>query len=315
VTTRVILDCDNACGLPGRDVDDALALAFLLGREDVSLDGVTCTFGNAPLDAVVRCTDRLLTRARRTDLRAIAGAKTRGHHDTPAAAFLAQAAAAEPGELVVIATGPLTNLAAAARHDPGFFANVRAIHCMGGYFGMQRIGLRAAGELNLSADPDAAAVVFESSAEVVLFGTEVCRQLPFRLRDIGSLRGVDATLCRHLITWLACYGLSRATDRIFLWDVLPALGVTHPHLFGSSVRGGSPDREALSRGRVVLRSRRGTVLAPQTLSGVAGLRRDVAAAWRRALPAKPLFSRIRGNSLRPAGACGSPAQGGARDLV
>ncbi len=283
--TRVILDCDNACGLVGRDVDDALALAYLLGRVDVEVARVTCTFGNAPLTAVVACTERLLARAARGDVPVHAGAATPGDHHTPAAAFLAETVAAAPGEIVVIATGPLTNVAAAARRDRSFFANVRAIHCMGGYFGAQRIGLRAAGELNLSADADATYAVFEGGADVVLFGTEVCRQLPLRLRDLRLLSGIDATLRRHVVTWLGCYGASRMTDRIFLWDVLPALGVTHPEHFGSHVRGARPDPASLADGRVVLTRPEGRISAPQTLSHVAMLRRDISAAWRRALPA------------------------------
>ena len=60
MTRLVILDCDNALGLPGRDVDDALALLFLLRQPDVQLRAVTTCFGNAPLDGVLRVTRRLL---------------------------------------------------------------------------------------------------------------------------------------------------------------------------------------------------------------------------------------------------------------
>lgn len=44
---KVLFDCDNTMGLPGRDVDDGLALLYLLGREDVDLKGVTTTYGNS----------------------------------------------------------------------------------------------------------------------------------------------------------------------------------------------------------------------------------------------------------------------------
>lgn len=286
MTTTVILDCDNACGLPGRDVDDALTLAYLLGREDIEVAGVTCVFGNTDVVRVTQQTENLLRSAGRPDIRLIPGAARPGDNDTPAAAFLAQTAAAHPGELIVLATGPLTNIAAAAAYDPAFFANVRAIHCMGGYFGAQQIGLRPAGELNLSADAAAAHAVLNGGAQVRLFVTEVCRQLPFRLRDLSLLRGIDTRLVRHICSWLALYGISRGVCRIFLWDLLPALYVTHPDAFASAVTGATADIDALRHGRVILRGNRETVRAPQTLSDAAALRRDIAAAWRAALPSR-----------------------------
>ena len=38
---KVVMDCDNTIGIPGRDLDDALALFYLLGRDDVELTGIT----------------------------------------------------------------------------------------------------------------------------------------------------------------------------------------------------------------------------------------------------------------------------------
>jgi inosine-uridine nucleoside N-ribohydrolase len=50
----VIYDCDNTIGIAGRDVDDALALLYLLGRVEVELLGVTITFGNDSTDETYR---------------------------------------------------------------------------------------------------------------------------------------------------------------------------------------------------------------------------------------------------------------------
>ena len=35
----------------------------------------------------------------------------------------------------------------------------------------------------------------------------------------------------HMAKWLMAYGLSRGTMRFYLWDVLRAVAITHPHLF------------------------------------------------------------------------------------
>lgn len=41
---KVIFVCDNTMGLYGKDVDDGLALLYLLGRDDIKLIGITTTF-------------------------------------------------------------------------------------------------------------------------------------------------------------------------------------------------------------------------------------------------------------------------------
>lgn len=56
---RVILDCDNTMGT-GADVDDGLALLYLLGHAgEVELAGITCTYGNSDIDTVYANTRRL----------------------------------------------------------------------------------------------------------------------------------------------------------------------------------------------------------------------------------------------------------------
>ena len=69
MTDRVplILDCDNTMGVPGRDVDDGLALLYLLGSPQVELLAVTCSFGNSTQEVVYRNTLDLLALARDGD--------------------------------------------------------------------------------------------------------------------------------------------------------------------------------------------------------------------------------------------------------
>jgi purine nucleosidase len=78
VTGPVILDCDNAMGLPARDVGNGLALLFLLAQPEVALRGVTICFGNAPLPAVLRATRQLLDFANVPGLPLLAGAARPG---------------------------------------------------------------------------------------------------------------------------------------------------------------------------------------------------------------------------------------------
>ena len=84
----VILDCDNTMGLPGCDVDDGLALLYLLGSPGVRLLGVTCSYGNSAQEAVHRNTLRLLDQWGRRDIPVYRGSQGPGQLPSPAADFL-----------------------------------------------------------------------------------------------------------------------------------------------------------------------------------------------------------------------------------
>ena len=57
----VIFDCDSTAGLPGKPMDDALALLYLLGRpQEAEILGITCTFANGTAAEVYESTSGLL---------------------------------------------------------------------------------------------------------------------------------------------------------------------------------------------------------------------------------------------------------------
>ena len=51
---KLIMDCDCTMGVPGCDVDDSLALLYVLDCPEAELLGVTCSFGNNTQDTVYR---------------------------------------------------------------------------------------------------------------------------------------------------------------------------------------------------------------------------------------------------------------------
>lgn len=65
---RLIMDCDCTMGVQGCDVDDGLALLYVLGCPEAELLGVTCSFGNNTQDTVYRNTKRLLKEWGRKDI-------------------------------------------------------------------------------------------------------------------------------------------------------------------------------------------------------------------------------------------------------
>lgn len=56
----VVIDTDISMGIPGRDVDDGLAVIFALNSPEIDIKGITKVYGNAPLDKVNVCLDDLI---------------------------------------------------------------------------------------------------------------------------------------------------------------------------------------------------------------------------------------------------------------
>jgi purine nucleosidase len=178
MSTTIILDCD-----PG--IDDALAIAFAAGSPEIELAGLTTVAGNVEL---AKTTANALAVASFVGLGSVpvtAGCGTpllrpalhAGHvHGesglggavlpTPARTaeaghaidFIIGAAAAAPGEITLVATGPLTNIGLALRREPRLASWVRDFVIMGG--SASRGNVSPAAEFNIWADPEAAAIVF-----------------------------------------------------------------------------------------------------------------------------------------------------------
>ena len=93
---------------------------------------------------------------------------------TPAWDALYEAAARMPGELTLVATGPLTNAAIALTAHPALRSLLRGIALMGGAaVGGNRT---PCSEFNIHADPDAAEIVFSSGIPIVMCGLDVTEQ-------------------------------------------------------------------------------------------------------------------------------------------
>ncbi|HLV45191.1 MAG TPA: nucleoside hydrolase [Aggregatilineales bacterium] len=228
---RVILDCDNTLGLPLKEIDDGLALLYLLGCDDIELLGVTTTFGNGTAEQATGQTRWLLDEIGRSEIPVLQGEAARHRPPTEAAEFLAAVAAEHPGQITVLATGPLGNLHAAAKLDPAFFHNVKRIACMGGMRQPLRLGWRSLPELNLSANPEAAASVLAAPCPVTLMSAEICLQAAFNWRDLRHIRGWRPVFRRTVRRWLLAFGAYTGELRFYLWDLVPAVFITHPELF------------------------------------------------------------------------------------
>lgn len=167
-------------------VDDAMALVYLFASHEADVVGIASTAGNVPVQQVCQNNLALLELCRMagipvskgseqpvsTPLRTAEdthGPQGMGYAQLPptdrqltahdAAEAWVRAARGYPGELIGVATGPLTNLALAMRKEPALPKLLRRLVIMGGAFDYKGNTTPVA-EWNISVDPEAAAEVF-----------------------------------------------------------------------------------------------------------------------------------------------------------
>jgi purine nucleosidase len=214
---KVILDCD-----PG--IDDACAIAFACGHPGLDLRGVTTVAGNVGLQRTTANALSVLEFAGFPDVPVAAGSPVPllrpaldalrvhgksglGHARLPpprarpldvgATDLIIDVIGASPGEITLVATGPLTNIALAVRRQPSLASRVAEFVIMGGSAG--RGNVTAAAEFNIAADPEAAAIVFGAGWRVTMVGLDATLQARVspvvreRLAGLGRL-GSDLLL-------------------------------------------------------------------------------------------------------------------------
>ncbi|GAB2479714.1 nucleoside hydrolase [Promicromonospora xylanilytica] len=193
---RLIIDCD-----PG--VDDALAIMMALASDEVTVERVTTVDGNVGIDRTTRNAATVLDLCGRRDIPIHRGAgapltrlampasKAHGgdglgdvgyavadpwEDERTAVTALLEETAAAPGQITVLALGPLTNVAQAVRADPDFASRVRRLVMMGGAEFTGNVTPSA--EFNFHHDPEAAQVVFDAGfADVVMVGLDVTKHV------------------------------------------------------------------------------------------------------------------------------------------
>ncbi|MGO9929671.1 MAG: nucleoside hydrolase [Mycobacterium sp.] len=166
-------------------VDDALALIYLLASADTEVVGIASTSGNVAVQQVCannlgllelcgitgvpvsKGSDETLSGPMRAPSR-VHGPRGLGYADLPptdrqltsydSATAWVRAAHAFPGELIGVATGPLTNLALALRDEPALPTLLRRLVIMGGSYD-HRGNVTPVAEWNIRVDPEAAAEV------------------------------------------------------------------------------------------------------------------------------------------------------------
>jgi purine nucleosidase len=192
---KIILDCD-----PGHD--DAVALLLAWGSPEIDLVAVTTVGGNQTLEKVTRNALAVAAVAGITGVPFAGGCarplvrevETAGdiHGDSgmdgpvlppptieldPRHAvdlIIDTVMAAEPGEITLVPTGPLTNIALAVRKEPRIAERVREVVLMGGGYSVGNWS--AVAEFNIVVDPEAAHIVFGEAWPVTMVGLDLTHQ-------------------------------------------------------------------------------------------------------------------------------------------
>jgi purine nucleosidase len=255
---KVILDTDI-----GTDVDDLLALNFLINSSEVELLGVTAAYGNTNIRG--KLAYHALELAGKKHIPVTVGdtetlQRNRkifwpGHEGKNANAesipesVLAKQSAVEfmletirkhPGEVVLCAVAPLTNVAQAILQDPETMKKVKHIVMMGGVFGYDDPSLTLpVVEHNFRCDPEAAKVVFDSDLPVTLFPLDETLKTPFTRDDLEILKKSNHPLSKFLVreleTWLVFINNTFHRDYCHLHDPLAVASVIDPSIITRQV--------------------------------------------------------------------------------
>lgn len=230
---HIIFDCDSTVGLPGKPMDDALALLYLLGRpEEAEILGITCTFGNGTVPEVYGSTTRLLQEIGRTDIPLLGGADRGEDPCSAAARFLVDTVNARPGEISLVGLGSLTNFYGAYLLDDAFFDKVKEIVLMGGYTGPVIYHGISLDELNFSQNPAAAACVLSRGRNIsILTGNNTLE--PSYLPRAEFLERVhpDSFIAKKCGYRFDDQGNRYGSPISYCWDVVATVYLLHPELF------------------------------------------------------------------------------------
>lgn len=250
---KVIHDCDNTMGVPQKDVDDGLALLYLLGREDIDILGVTTTFGNSTIDIVHSNTESMFSELKLNDIPLVKGAGVNEDRRSDAAKFLLETVKKSPKEVSILATGSLTNLYGAYLLDDKFFTYVKEIVIMGGIQKPLVINNKIMNELNFASDASAAYHVLKYGENVTVVTGHLCLQALFGKETYDELmenpsNEVFKYIREKTLPWFNFIGPKYDVEGFYNWDVVAAVYLTNPEIFQDDVEIISSEEEDYKTG-------------------------------------------------------------------
>jgi len=278
---KVIFDTD-----PG--VDDAIALYFAIAHPQVDLVGITTTFGNVSADQatvnalyltalanrhipVTKGIGKPLVRPSLTPPDFIHGAdglgnlpsrKVAGGTPDPrsSAQFIVDMARAHPGEITLVAVGPVGNMALALALEPMLPTLLREVILMGGSI-VEPGNVSPVAEANIWNDPHAADLVFQAGWPLTMVGLDVTHRVVTELSLFEKIarhhRHPATDVLQHAVKFYSTFycGLHKhldATPGCYAHDLLAFIYLVAPELFRMETGCVRVATEGLAQGQTIL---------------------------------------------------------------
>jgi purine nucleosidase len=230
---KVIIDTDPAMGYPFKDVDDGLTLLLALNSPELEILGITTTYGNVRQHRANAKASEILRKAGRSDIplrRGAAGPEDLGQ-TTPASRFIVETILAHPGEVTILAIGPLTNIATAIHDDPRIIGLTREVVSIGGNITALRQRTRqSTADLNYGDDPHSAQMVVASGVRFTMINIRLCEEVkigPGRYDRMITEAGPYAEYLQRSTRIWYYWSLGSFVP----WDVVALACLLHPEWF------------------------------------------------------------------------------------
>ena len=231
--TKIILDCD-----PGHD--DAVAVLLAGSSEAVDLLGITVVAGNQTLEKTAKNALRVVQwlgldvpvyagcgqpmireKVIAGDIHGESGLDgpvfpplDRDVQPMHAVEYMIRTLLDSDGDITVVTTGPMTNLAMAMRMEPRIVEKIQRIVLMGGSY--QNGNVTPAAEFNIFADADAAYVCFTSGRPITMVGLDVTRKVLCYPEIVERMAKVDNKASRLFVDLMGHF--CKTQKEIFGWE-------------------------------------------------------------------------------------------------
>lgn len=234
----VWIDTDPSVGIPERDVDDGLALIQAFHSPELQIVGISTVFGNAPLTQADPIARDLTTRFGPAGLPVYSGSAGTADlgRETPASRALAAVLKARP--LIVLALGPVTNLATVLMNHPELGRQISAVVAVAGRRPGQRFTTgtsnpKAHRDFNFEQDPKAFEILLASRIPLTLAPFEISSKVWIRDKDLQRLERAGQApryLAAAARGWLGLWKRTFGVDGFNPFDTLAVAVLATPNL-------------------------------------------------------------------------------------
>jgi|ETN02SMinimDraft_4_1059925.scaffolds.fasta_scaffold10350_6 purine nucleosidase len=223
---KIILDCD-----PGQD--DAVALALAMAATDkIDLLGVTTVAGNVPLNLTQRNARIMCEMCNRPDVKVYAGAEKPMAHELVTAEhvhgksgldgidiyepnhplekkhavdyIIETCLSSDENSLILVPTGPLTNIGLAIEREPNILPKIKEIVLMGGAL-REGGNITPSAEFNIFVDPEAAQIVLRCGRPIVVMSLDVTHQVLTTRKRVDAIRSLNSTVGEQIASLIEFY--------------------------------------------------------------------------------------------------------------